>query len=55
MGSLTQALPGLLRKEDYLSQARRYVAAVERLLGHKPRPVLCLLNFAGAVRDLAGF
>ncbi|MBN1954269.1 MAG: UvrD-helicase domain-containing protein [Anaerolineae bacterium] len=40
----------LLEQEDYVAQARRYVNAVERLLGQRPRSVLCMLNHAGGVR-----
>jgi ATP-dependent exoDNAse (exonuclease V) beta subunit len=39
-----------LEKEDYVQQVAHYVAAAERLLGERPRPVLCLLNYAGRVR-----
>jgi ATP-dependent helicase/nuclease subunit A len=39
----------LLTEEDYLTQAGRYVAAAERLLGERPRFILCMLNYAGAV------
>jgi len=42
-------LKKLLAEEDYLAQARRYVAAAERLLGERPRLILCMLNYAGAV------
>lgn len=42
-------LDRLLAKEDYLAQAGRYAAAVEALLGQKPRCVLCWLDVAGAV------
>jgi len=45
-------LDRLLAEEDYLSQAQRYVAAVEHLLGQRPRSILCLLNYAGGVRLL---
>jgi ATP-dependent helicase/nuclease subunit A len=46
----------LLAEEDYLAQAQRYLAATERLLGQRPRCVLCMLNYAGAIHletDLA--
>ena len=47
-------LEQLLEREDYLAQAARYVRAVERLLGQRPRAILCLLNYAGrAIRTLA--
>jgi ATP-dependent exoDNAse (exonuclease V) beta subunit len=39
-----------LTEKDYVPQVARYLAAAERLLGVRPRPVLCLLNYAGAVR-----
>jgi len=42
----------LLAEEDYLAQAQRYVAAVEQLLGQRPRSVLCLLNYDKRVRLL---
>jgi len=45
-----EALEELLTKEDYVPQVARYLAAVERRLGTRPRPVLCLLNYAGTVR-----
>jgi len=40
----------LLKREDYLAQAERYAKAVERLVGQRPRVVLCMLNYGGAVR-----
>ncbi|MBN1178920.1 MAG: UvrD-helicase domain-containing protein [Anaerolineae bacterium] len=43
-------LEQLLAQEDYIPQVARYLAAAERLLGVRPRPVLCFLNYAGAVR-----
>jgi ATP-dependent helicase/nuclease subunit A len=39
----------LLSGEDYVEQAQRYISAVEHLLGQRPRCVLCMLNYAGAV------
>jgi len=42
-------LKTLLKRQDYHSQAQRYSDAAERLLGRRPRSVLCLLNYAGAV------
>jgi ATP-dependent helicase/nuclease subunit A len=39
----------LLSEEDYLAQARRYVAAVESLLGEHPRCLLCMLNYGERV------
>jgi ATP-dependent exoDNAse (exonuclease V) beta subunit len=44
----------LLAEEDYLAQAGRYLAAAENLLGQRPRCVLCMLNYAGAVHLEAG-
>ncbi len=38
-----------LAKEDCLVQARRHVTAVERLLGHRSRCILCLPNYGAAV------
>jgi ATP-dependent exoDNAse (exonuclease V) beta subunit len=47
-------LEQLLEREDYLAQTARYVRAVERLLGQRPRAILCLLNYARrAIRTLA--
>jgi ATP-dependent exoDNAse (exonuclease V) beta subunit len=43
-------LARLLAREDYLAQADRYRAAVERLLGQRPEVKLCLLNYGGQVR-----
>jgi hypothetical protein len=40
----------LLEREDYVAQAGRYAAAVEQLVGRRPRVVLCLLDYAGRVR-----
>jgi ATP-dependent exoDNAse (exonuclease V) beta subunit len=42
-------LERLLVEEGYSAQAQRYVAAAERLLGQRPRCVLCLLNYGGSV------
>jgi ATP-dependent exoDNAse (exonuclease V) beta subunit len=39
-----------LGQADYVEQVGRYLDATERLLGARPRPVLCLLNYRGAVR-----
>jgi ATP-dependent helicase/nuclease subunit A len=39
----------LLAEEDYIAQARRYVMAIEQLLGQRPRFILCMLNYAGSV------
>jgi ATP-dependent helicase/nuclease subunit A len=44
------ALERTLAEEDYIQQVARYVAAARRLLGERPRPVLCFLNYAGRVR-----
>ncbi len=38
-----------LVEQGYLAQAQRYVTAMERLLGQRPRSVLCMLNLDGAV------
>lgn len=43
------SLRRLLNEEDYLDQARRYVAAVATLLDQRPACVLCFLNLAGTV------
>ena len=43
------ALDRLLAEEDYLLQAERYAAAVERLLETRPEVALCLLDYAGGV------
>jgi ATP-dependent exoDNAse (exonuclease V) beta subunit len=40
----------VLASKGYEVQARRYVVAVERLLGQRPRSILCMLNYAGGVR-----
>ena len=42
-------LDALLSHEDYLAQTERYATAVEQLLGHRPRVVLCLLDYKGKV------
>lgn len=42
-------LEQLLAQKDYVPQVGRYLAAAEHLLGARPRPVLCFLNYAGAV------
>jgi ATP-dependent exoDNAse (exonuclease V) beta subunit len=39
-----------LATKDYVAQVGRYLDAVERTLGVRPRPVLCLLNYARTVR-----
>ena len=44
------ALERLLETEDYVPQVERYIAAVERLVGCRPRALLCLLNCRGEVR-----
>ena len=45
-----QALEKKLGQADYVEQVARYLDAGERLLGERPQPVLCLLNYAGTVR-----
>ncbi len=42
-------LEEILAREDYVAQVARYLDAAARLLGPRPRPVLCFLNYAGAV------
>ena len=44
----------LLAQEDYTTQARRYASAAERLLGQRPRCILCMLDWAGTVRLYEG-
>jgi ATP-dependent exoDNAse (exonuclease V) beta subunit len=39
-----------LAQGDYVPQVARYLAAAERLLGARPRAVLCLMNMGGTVR-----
>jgi ATP-dependent exoDNAse (exonuclease V) beta subunit len=39
----------LLARDDHHEQARRYADAAERLLGQRPRTILCMLNYAGQV------
>jgi ATP-dependent exoDNAse (exonuclease V) beta subunit len=43
-------LAQLLDTEDYVPQVLRYGAAVEQLVGARPRLLLCMLNFAGRIR-----
>ena len=43
-------LKAVLAGSDYRAQAERYREAVGRLLGERPRTVLCLLNFDGGVQ-----
>jgi ATP-dependent exoDNAse (exonuclease V) beta subunit len=43
------ALEEILAHEDYVAQVARYLEAAARLLGTRPRPVLCFLNYAGAM------
>jgi ATP-dependent exoDNAse (exonuclease V) beta subunit len=43
-------LERILEETDYVQQVARYVAAAEHLLGERPRPVLCFLNYAGRAR-----
>ncbi len=40
----------LLSGDDYRGQAERYIEAMERLVGVRPRFVWCMLNYAGSVR-----
>jgi ATP-dependent exoDNAse (exonuclease V) beta subunit len=47
------ALEELLDREDYVPQVARYQEAAERILGLRPRPILCFLNYGGAV-ELVG-
>ncbi len=42
-------LDSLLTEGDYLTQVNRYVLAAEKLLGQRPQPVLCFLNYMGNV------
>jgi ATP-dependent helicase/nuclease subunit A len=42
-------LEKMLQNEDYVPQVAAYLAAAERLLGVRPHPVLCLLNYAGNI------
>jgi len=44
----------LLDKEGYREQAKRYIEAAERLLGQRPRFILCMLDYAGKIelRDI---
>jgi len=44
-----EALEKKLADQDDVPQVARYLDAAERRLGERPRPVLCLLNDAGAV------
>jgi ATP-dependent helicase/nuclease subunit A len=39
-----------LEREDHVQQVARYVEAAEHLLGERPRPVLCFLEYAEGVR-----
>jgi ATP-dependent helicase/nuclease subunit A len=41
-----------LQEVDYIPQIERYLAATERLLGERPRPILCFLNYAGHVHTV---
>jgi ATP-dependent exoDNAse (exonuclease V) beta subunit len=45
-----EALEKTLAEVDYVQQVGRYLDAGEQLLGARPRPVLCLLNYARTVR-----
>ena len=42
-------LAEVLQKQDYVPQVTAYLAAAERLLGIRPHPVLCLLNYANNI------
>ncbi len=42
-------LERVLGERDYLPQTQRYVQAMERLLGERPRCILCMLNYANTV------
>ena len=46
------ALETLLTDEDYIAQVSRYLGAAKNFLGARPRPVLCFLNYAGAVHSV---
>jgi ATP-dependent exoDNAse (exonuclease V) beta subunit len=46
------ALDDLLAEERYVDQVHRYQAALENLLGQRPRAILCLLDYARGVRVL---
>jgi ATP-dependent exoDNAse (exonuclease V) beta subunit len=43
------ALKDLIKEKGYARQAARYSAAVEELVGQRPRVLLCMLNVAGEV------
>ena len=43
-------LQRVLRERDYREQLLRYLEATERLLGERPKPVLCFLAYANRVR-----
>jgi ATP-dependent helicase/nuclease subunit A len=47
-------LEKLLAEEDYVPQVARYQSAAERLLGVRPRPVLCFLDYGGEVELVEG-
>jgi ATP-dependent exoDNAse (exonuclease V) beta subunit len=40
----------LLKEQGYVTQARRYIAAIEQLTGQRPRCILCMLNWDEAVQ-----
>jgi ATP-dependent exoDNAse (exonuclease V) beta subunit len=42
-------LEATLVENDYVRQVAHYLDAAERLLGQRPRPVLCFLNYRGHV------
>ena len=43
------ALEKKLAERDYVPQVARCLLAAERRLGERPQPVICLLNYGGAV------
>ncbi|MGC9467251.1 MAG: UvrD-helicase domain-containing protein [Anaerolineae bacterium] len=45
-------LEELLVEKGYVTQVDRYLVAAEQLLGARPQPVLCFLNYRGTVRLL---
>jgi ATP-dependent exoDNAse (exonuclease V) beta subunit len=46
----TAELERLLTEKEYRAQVGRYASAVERLLGERPRCLVCWLDVAGGVR-----
>ncbi len=47
------ALRALLLDTDYVEQMRRYIEAVEHLLGEHPHPDMCFLNVAGSIVNIS--